>query len=386
MVHIDSFRGRAALTIAQGCAVIEIGALPLWMGSLIGHYGFDPQEAGSMVSLYMAGAVLSGFVVAPLFGRLSSGRAIVTIGLAFAAVVFFTLAGSSSYTEMALLHLVGGLSIGPALAVSVGTVGRSSNPHQLFAITAVASSLTAAIFLGIMPRLVDAHGGQLVFQAIAAIFAFGSAIALLSFPQAPLLQSEKLSTEPDQRQNKIPRKVWFGFTGVFCLSVIFSMTMSFVERVGMDRGYGLVAVSLVLTIMAIAKMFPAAIAGLLQKRLTVRTALFASPVVQALASGSIFAVPVFAVYAIAAPIFIMPMLFAQVFAFGLISKLEPSGRASALIPSISMLGAVVGPTLGGTIVIAAGYSGLATVSFILAAFALFFFARLTSGGREATSI
>lgn len=261
--------------------------------------------------------------------------------------------------------------MGPVLAVCQGTIGRSLNPHRLFAIVAVASTTLAAIFLGVMPSIVDRFGGVIFFQFVSGILALGAIFTILGFPAAPIKPNMKTDIRPDA--GKLTRPVLMIFAGLICLSVVFSMTMSFVERVGMQRQYGLAAVSAVLSAMAIMKLTPAAIAALLQKKLSVRSVLLIVPIIQALCSALIYGAAPLAVYAIAAPLFVTTMMFAQVFAFGLISKLDTSGRASALSASLLMVGMTIGPILGGIIVKAHGYAALALVSPIVATIAIFLF-------------
>jgi len=384
MSHIDDNRGRAVITLVQGVSMIEVGALPLWVGVLMGHYGFDPKEAGMLISLYMGGSVIAGLTIASFFGRLSSGKFIAYVGMVCATLTFFLITQFKDFEVLSILHFCGGLSLGPVLAICQGTIGRSLNPHRLFAIVAVASTTLAAIFLGIMPSFVDRLGGVLFFQVVAGILALGAILAILGFPAAPITPSLKAESLPNAGKLTLP--ILLIFAGLICLSVVFSMTMSFVERVGMQREYGLAAVSAVLSAMAIMKLTPAAIAGLMQKKLSVRSVLLVVPIVQALCSALIYGAAPLAVYAIAAPLFVTTMMFAQVFAFGLISKLDTSGRASALSASLLMVGMTIGPILGGIIVKAHGYALLAFVSPIVAAIAILLFHFATRRSRTSETM
>jgi hypothetical protein len=49
------------------------------------------------------------------------------------------------------------------------------------------------------------------------------------------------------------------------------------------------------------------------------------------------------------------MIFTHTFAFGLLSRLEGTGRALAATPAMLMVGSAVGPLLGGTLVKFFGY-------------------------------
>jgi predicted MFS family arabinose efflux permease len=77
-------------------------------------------------------------------------------------------------------------------------------------------------------------------------------------------------------------------------------------------------------------------------------------------------------------VFAAVMIFTHTFAFGLLSKLEGSGRALAATPAMLMVGSAIGPILGGTLVKFFGYPaiGVAACIFALIAVALFSRARL----------
>ena len=46
-ISIDTRRGRAALMVAHCAGMVDLVALPVWVGTLISHYRFDPQQAGA---------------------------------------------------------------------------------------------------------------------------------------------------------------------------------------------------------------------------------------------------------------------------------------------------------------------------------------------------
>ena len=82
--------------------MVDMVALPLWVGVLIQHFRFDPQQSGLLVTLFLAGAVAASLLIAPLFHRLASGRMLATAGLAGGAVAFWMLA-SSMYTAFGVV-------------------------------------------------------------------------------------------------------------------------------------------------------------------------------------------------------------------------------------------------------------------------------------------
>src|SRR3989344_3672258 len=296
MITTQSLRGRVALMVGHCAGMVDLVALPVWVGTLISVYRFDPQQAGLLATLFLAGAVAASLVLAPFF-QLLRGRTVATCGFAGAAVAF---AVASTTTQFALL-------------------------------------------------------------------------ALLAFPEADSVGGAATSRAPAA---PLPAAVWWGVLGIAALGLVQSMTFSFLERVGSDRGYGLQAVTGVLIALGVVNLFPAALAAVLEKRWAARSVLLAGPALQALLVVVIMNSPVFAPYAAAAAVFAAVMIFTHTFAFGVLARLDPSGRALAATPAMLMFGAAIGPILGGTLVKAWGYGSLGVAAVVIDAVAVYAFARI----------
>jgi MFS family permease len=182
MIRIDSLRGRVALMVAHCAGMVDLVALPVWVGTLMAHYRFDPQQAGGLATLFLAAAVLASVSLAPLFGRLPR-RAIAVIGFGVAAGAFYGASALQDYAGMALLHALAGLATGAALSVAHGTIARGANPHRLFAIVGMALGVFAVAFFAVVPPLLGKLGGTALFHAFAAVMAVAAVVALLAFPQ-----------------------------------------------------------------------------------------------------------------------------------------------------------------------------------------------------------
>ena len=46
MITTNSLRGRVALMVGHCAGMVDLVALPVWVGTLISVYRFDPQQAG----------------------------------------------------------------------------------------------------------------------------------------------------------------------------------------------------------------------------------------------------------------------------------------------------------------------------------------------------
>lgn len=360
--------GVAALLVAHCAGMVDLVALPVWMGALIAHHRLDPQRAGALVTLFLAGAVAASVLCAPRFGRLPA-RALATGGFAVSALAFVLLARtpSTAWETMAALHALGGVAAGTALSMTHGSIGRGGNPHRLFAYAGLALGLFALAFMVMVPPLTAARGASAFFTVLAGVMAVAAAVAMVAFPSVAAGASGQAAGTP------LPRAVWFGILGISAMAVVQAMMFSFIERIGMDRGFGQANVHGVLVAIGLVNLLPAALAALLEKRLPAQAVLLAGPVLQALIAIAITHSTSFGPYAVAVSFCAFVMLFTHTFVFGLLARLDASGRAVSATPAMVMTGAAVGPVLGGTLVNAWGYPALGIAATAIAAAAFFFF-------------
>jgi predicted MFS family arabinose efflux permease len=349
----------------------------VWVGTLIARYRFDPQQAGLLATLFLGGAVLASITLAPRFQRLA-GRWVATLGFGIAAMGFWIASSVQAFGAMTALHALAGLAAGAALSVTHGTIARSTNPHRLFAIVGMALGVFAIVFLAATPPLVASAGGPALFRVFAGVMTVASLVSLAAFPVA---DAPNETTRSAHAAAPLPPAVWFGIVGVSGMGLVQAMTFSFLERVGSDRGFGPSAVTGVLIALGFVNLFPAVLAAFLERRWAARTVMLVGPVLQALLVAVIMNATTFAPYAAAASVFAAVMIFTHTFAFGLLSRMDQSGRAMAATPAMLMFGAAIGPVLGGTLVKDFGYGALSVAALVIAALAVFCFSCIPQPAR-----
>lgn len=377
----ESWSGRIALMVAHCAGMVDLVALPVWIGTLMSRYGMAPQQAGMLVTLFLLGAVASSLFCAPRFQRLDK-RAVATAGFAVSALAFLGLATTNEYAVMAGLHGLAGIAAGSALSVTHGTAGLSTNPHRMFALCGMALGVFAIVFLGTLPGIVAANGGMALFIALAVVMLVAACTSAAMFPRgggyaggAKRAGRAGRADDVAAAPTPVSSAVWFAALGIGCMGLVQAMMFSFLERIGAERGYTTAAVTGVLIALGFVNLFPAPLAALLEKRWSARLVVLAGPVLQAALALTIAYGGSFASYAGAGAVFAAVMIFTHTFAFGLVAQLEPGGRALSATPAMLMVGAAIGPVLGGTLVQQAGYGMLGTAAVVIAFIAVVCFAR-----------
>jgi predicted MFS family arabinose efflux permease len=376
MITTDSLRGRIALMVGHCAGMVDMVALPLWVGALMGAYHLDPQQAGGLATLFLLGAVLASITLAPRFTQVPR-RGMVVAGFGIAALAFLGVYLRSDFASIAVLHAVGGVGAGAGLSVTHGTIARSSRPHRLYAIVGTALGIFSVGFFATIAPLQAAFGGATLFLVFAGVMGFAALTSLWAFPQAegePALATTGVTRSA--RPEPLPRVVWFGIVGVACMGLVQAMTFAFLERAGHDRGFEAAAITAMFVSLSFVNLFPTALAALLERRLQARTVMLVGPVLQAVLAAGIMLSMTFSTYAAAALFLPAVMLFTHNFAFGLLARIEPTGRALAATPAMLMTGGAIGPVLGGTLVKAFGYGSLAVAATIIATAAILCFTRL----------
>ncbi|WP_417223078.1 MFS transporter [Amphritea sp.] len=381
MIKTASKRGHIALMMAHCAGMLDLVALPVWIGTLVQYYKLEPQQAGSLATLFLFGAVIASITLAH---RLHSfnGRWVAVIGFGLAALCFAGVSQTSEFSLMAILHVAAGLSVGAALSVTHGTIARSINPHRLFAIVSAALGVFSVIFYAAVPSLVAASGGELLFVIFGLVMLLASLVSVIAFPTADARLDEDVTLEGQPVKNtvkvKIPKAVWFGIVGISAMGLVQAMTFSFLERVGDANGFTVAAISGVLVTLGIVNLLPAPLAGLLQHRVSARWVLILGPGLQALISFAIMSTQSFMLYAISASLFAGVILFTHTFVFGVLARLDISGRALAATPAMMMTGAGIGPILGGSLVQGFGYQSIGIAAICIAVVSTFCFSRVHS--------
>ncbi|KEA63092.1 Permeases of the major facilitator superfamily [Marinobacterium lacunae] len=372
MTTLNSLSGKAALSVGHMAGMIDMAALPLWIGVLMQHYRLQSAQAGLTVTVFLAAVVFASMVLAPKFNRLPH-RFIAAGGFAVAALCFFAASrqavSADSFQIFLILNAVAGVGAGSALSVTHGCIGRTDNPHRLFGIVNIALGMLAIAMYATLPEMIGKIGGQTLFHAFAIVMGCGALVSLLFFPQVDD-QAGSADRDAERRREPIPRAAWMINGVVVCLTLSQATIFSYVERIGMARDFGEDRIQMILVLMGFINLAPGVLAALLQKRLSPIAVGIAGPLLQALFALTLTSAVDFPFYAVPTALYVTLVIFTHTFLFGLVSKVDPSGRAVAATPAMMMFGSCLGPLLGGVIVSGGGYQGLGWAVAVIAGIAV----------------
>ncbi|OOO33516.1 UNVERIFIED_ORG: hypothetical protein BTE55_09640 [Rhizobium sophorae] len=361
MTKLNSWSGQATLSVGHMAGMIDLAALPLWIGSLMKFYGLAAPQAGLTVTAFLAAVVVSSVIFAPMFSRLKH-RLFACLGYCVAGCAFLAASwlpvSPDGLASFILLHAVAGLGAGAALSVTHGTMGRSANPHRLFGIANVAMGILAVIMFATLPGIIAAYGGQSIFRAFALTMAFGAVVALLFFPDVPLADMLTSGKSAATVKKPLAKTAWLTIGTIVCIALNQAMVFAFVERIGDMRSFGEGAVQNVLIVTGFVNLLPGILAALLQKKFAPVNVGISGPILQAIFALSLTGATTYAFFAVPATLYVALVIFTHTFMFGLLSRVDETGRAVAATPAMMMIGSAAGPALGGFVVATIGYPGL----------------------------
>ncbi len=370
------FAAVSALIVAHVAGMIDLVALPVWVGALVERYEFSPQRAGGLATLFLLGATAASLVVAPRFTSLNQ-KVVAVVGFSAAALAFYTAVSQSSYAILAALHILAGLSVGSALSIVHGTISHSVNPHRLYAVASIALGFFGIIFLGAVPQILIAFGGSALFVVFGSLMLL-AALMCAAFFKNPSDQLRHIEVKP------FSKAVWFLIFGVSLMTFNQAMVFSFVEVIGLTRNFEAGQIQAVLIALGVINFIvPAPLAVFLQKRVNAHLITQIGPTVQALLALVVTMAVSFQFWAPAVAVFVSVQVFTHTFVFGLLSHLDKTGRAASATPAMAMIGAAMGPVVGGALGQNLGYGALGVTAFCIAIVAVIIF---TKAKRSAEAI
>lgn len=369
----ETWAGRIVLLLCNVAGLLDLVILPLWVGGLIGTYKLAPQMAGGLVTLYLVGVLISNAVLAFRFDRVPL-RTVAATGFLVPAVAFVLMTrisdtvGSSGVALIAILNFVGGLGAGAGMAIVHGMIGRSSNPHRLFAFANFGLTIFGVVFFLVTPPMMVTMGVNAVFLNVGILIAIAFFAVLLAFPKLPSGGKHHPEAGGGMPRLAVASTATLAicFAGIVFLQIGNAVTLSFVERVGNFRGFDSAAIGLMLSVGGLVVILAPIAAAILQKKLNPVWVVILGMMVHAALSATLSNASSFLPYAIAYASVVTTVVFTHTFAFGLLARIDPSARMNALTPTMMMSGSAIGPFLGGTVVQFLGFPQVGIVAAICA--------------------
>ena len=349
--------------IAAACAAFAVAQLmqivtPLILGALIDGLNLDEASAGLFLTAEFLVTAIAGFALAPMLGRLSKRR------LAIFGVVLFILSnGASMFTTtlMALIpcRFVAGIGGGILLATTSATIAGARIPVRLYGQALAVATLVAAIAVIVMPYAVVRYGYQGTYATLVVC-----ALALLPlFAYLPRGGAPATPTQTDRLSG-----FSLGITtliGIFLVVASTTTYYAFVERLAGRLGMAPQDIGFLLAILNIGGVVGSLVAAAMGDRFGLMIPLFISIISHALFMCVAATTSSILVFTLIVIVEAFVYFFVYAFMFGLIARIDASGRWAGAAGGAGILGVSVGPYLGGVTISNFGYGSLAWLLMVM---------------------
>ena len=330
----------AATMAAFGVAITSTNALPMIVGSLVDGLSLSEASAGLLGSVELASIAITCIGLAPRMAQLSRAR-LALGGAVIAALAHFVSASLDNPWLIGSIRMLAGVGEGAALAAANATVAGAVDPDRFYAKITVLGAVAAAAVLASAPLIISRWSYHGAFWSLAIISTLMIPL-LRRLPSAPVRQSDA-STAPLP-----PRSLAFAtLFAVLVINVGEGAVWAFTERIGSHIGLAIENIGIVLGLAGLLAMVGGAIALWLGTRFGRSGPLLVGIVAISLACLCL-------TNASASPLFVTGMLgwgfslgFLLPYLMGTGAALDPLGRISAAIGGTQLIGAAIGPAIGG---------------------------------------
>lgn len=335
---------------AEGAGLLGFDTLPIVLGAVVDRVGLSEGHAGLIASLELAGMAASALLLAPRMGVLPlRALALAGAGLALSAHAASTLA--SGFAALAAARALAGLAEGALVAAGNALLATSVDPDRLAARMQIVAGLAAACVLSGLPHAVDVAGQRGAFGAMALLVLACVPILALIPPAARVARSRPPTEITAGRASTV-------LAAAFLLAAGEGALWAFLERMGVRAGLSAASIGFVLGATTLVGLLGAGLAVWQGTRFGRRAPITAGIACQAASCWVVAHATTPGAYLAATLGYGLSFFFVQPYLVGTAAVMDPRGRIVAAYAGAGLVGAAIGPALGGALVQRFSYPAL----------------------------
>jgi len=359
----------AASLVVGAIAAQAIGGLvpqmsPLVIGGVMDGLSLSERDAGFVASIELLGLAVTAIAIAPVLPRFSY-RQVGLVAVALALVAQAASIFSATWASLALLRGLAGAGEGALYAVSLCVVAsHSKNPDKVYGYFQVIWALGSVPLFSFGGELTAAFAQRGIFALIAGATLVLAPLLLL-IPDSRAKSGDRVAAVTAQASS--PQLGVMTLVAIVLYLTVSAGVYAFSNPLGDRAGLDTSAVGYALTVASLVGLAGAGAAALFNVRWGRTIPISGFCVGFALVTLALCLSRDPKVYVVALVGSAVIYYFSIPYLFGLAAALDRSGRWAAAAGSAYLLGFAAGPLVGGAVIAAAGYAGLAAVSVAIAA-------------------
>jgi len=329
--------------------------LPILLGSAAKYLSLNEEQAGLLASSYFAGFLLV-CVSAVVWMRRVNWRYVGVIGSLILAVGLTASAMTASFQALLGTMAVSGVGAGILYALAICILSGTQNPDRNFGIKLLAEVILAALLLLILPMYVsELWGFKGLMMCVAAVVSV-CGFAAFWLPVQGRKANERAGVEGTHLQKNGP--IWLALMALMIYFAGLSGIWAFLERIGTSNGLAIETIGICLSLSLVGGALGAFCAAWWGERfgrtlpLILSTVLLMGGMVMYSTTQNVTA------FAVASFVFAYAWNYGLPYQMGIVVSLDQKGSLAVLISSFLSLGAIIGPAVGGMLIVSEGFAGL----------------------------
>lgn len=346
------------ICLTYAVAALACNVAPTYVSTLIDGYGLSETRSGLVATLDMLGMAVTGFVAGPFLAGVGRRR------LLGAGTVLFLLGNVLSllfdgFGGLVATRLLAGIGAGLLLVFGNTLAATTSNPTRSYGLATMTATVAGAVMFMVTPPLQGPLGHTALFLLMLLL---GVVVALF----VPRESTERLTVaetvvEGERLSGGLLRLLSISATVMMLVQAAY---YAFAQQAAEDAGVSTGAAGTALSIGYIGGIATSALAAWLGNCWGRWKPVAVGMAVQAAASVVVLMGPTPALVLGALVVQSSAVFFGIPYLLSLNAEADTSGRFSNVGVGLFFLSLAIGPFLGGLVVDAAGYGGVAVAVIV----------------------
>lgn len=360
-------RDRALILPVIGAQLIigtSLFLMPLLIETLKVDVGLSGRTAGLLLSLELGASALTTLWLSARGHYHSPRRWAIAGGIVAVASTALTLI-SPALPMLLATRLLAGIGAGVVGAEATSVLGRGIDRERLIAIVTISSITNAAVWLAVLPWLIDRFGYRAPYACLLLIFMCGTCL-LLRLPSP----SRRLSARRQLSASRLAAPALLAVAAVFLTQLGQGAFWSLQETYGTNAGFSSHAIGVILSVATLLLLLGAVGAAWASDRFGRSTTLLTLLALNALSIVLVSTVAIHWIYLAANAVQSITNLSSVIYQLAVAASLDRLGRAVAMAAALVTLGNGIGPGVATNISAAFGAPSVGIFVFALNAVAL----------------
>jgi predicted MFS family arabinose efflux permease len=339
----------AAAVILSAVSAFIYNAMPTFLGSIADSLELNEQQIGFIASAFLFGVVLVA-TSGVFWLRRASWKKSVVVAFGLVITAYLTCLLAHSYTMFVALMFIAGVGSGLIYAIALTSIGDTIETERNIGYAVCGNVVLGAVGLFAFPVVNRLWGFPGIIGALIAVTSL-VAVCLPWFPDRGVKQAGDV-------KGRAKGPVYPVFVGLGALLLLFtglSGAWAFIERVAVQAGIEPTTAGTILGILMTFAAGGALLAAYIGNRFGNVKPIWAGTIAILAALAMLTDIEGLVLYGLAALLFQGGWNFALPYQLGGIAQADYTGRFIPLVATGQGLGAVLGPSMAGSMILVKGY-------------------------------